>query len=296
MTSIFDVEKRLPLKKECERINKFIINNSFYVTNGYGANLNLYQIVDGFLFLDWKHRGTATQINEFLDYFDIDLNKFGYSNHIFSDTQYLYYLETLINLLDLIRIDYSKPYNFKIAYSNDSIRGFVESIIENIDIILEANNFMKYQTKNSTIQFTKRDVDADSAIITVQDRDIALDILSFLDFRNENSLNEKKSIITRLYKHLEANQSTYKSIRIKSSAISKDINPYDDFFLLANKFDIRHHPKDLLRNGTFQKLDDKRTIEVLDICFRLFLRIINTSQAISDQDYINNLKSEFSLI
>lgn len=295
MTSIFDVEKRLPLKKECERINKFIINNSFYVTNGFGANLNLYQIVDCFLFLDWKYRGTATQINEFLEYFDIDLSTFGYSNHVLSDTQYLYYLETLINLLDLIRIDYSNPYNFKISYSNDSIRGFVESIIENIDIILQANNFKKYQTKNSTIQFTKRDVDADSAIITVKDKDIALDILSFLDFRNENSLNEKKSIITRLYKHLEANQSTYKSIRIKSSVSSKDINPYDDFSMLANKFDIRHHPKELLKNGTLHKLDDKRTLKVLEICFRLFLRIINTNQATIDQDYINNLKQEFNI-
>lgn len=296
MTSIFDIEKRLPLNLECKRINQLIKKNKFYIRND-NTFYNLYDIIDNFLFLKWSHRHTATCLNDFFEYFDIDFKYFKDSNIYLSDNQCLYYLETLVNFISFLSNDINNPFTQIVKFSDfDLINEFIKSISKNIDITLESVNMKKYSANLSIIRFTKRDVDADAALVAVNDRDIALDILSFLDFRNENNINEKKSIITRLYKHLEANQNIYKSIRIKPNANTKDLNPYDEFFILANKFDIRHHPKDLLKNGTFQKLDDKRTIDVLDICFRLFLRIINTSQAISDQEYINNLKSDFSLI
>lgn len=296
MTSIFDIEKRLPINIECKRINELIKKNEFYIRND-NSFYNLYQIIDNYLFLKWSHRHTATCLNDFFDYFDINFQYYKDRNIYLQEHQCLYYLETLVNFIAFLINDINNPFTQIVKFSDYvSINEFIKSLSKNIDITLESVNMKKYDANTSMIRFTKRDADADAAIIAANDRDIALDILSFLDFRNENNINEKKSIITRLYKHLEANQSIYKSIRIKSSAISKDINPYDDFFLLANKFDIRHHPKDLLKNGSFQKLDDNRTKEVLDICFRLFLRIVNTSQAVVDQDYINNLKQEFNII
>lgn len=295
MTSIFDIEKRLPLRKECSRLNEFIKKNRFHIRNDNDF-YDLYGIIDEFIFIKWGYRHTSTCLDEYLDYFNIDFNYFKEHNIVLSDEKYLYYLETMVNLIQIVDKDLKNQNAFIVNYAEtDKMNEFIITLKINIELILEANNLKIYIVNPNMIRFTKRDADADTAIIILNDRDISLDILSFLDFRNENNINEKKSIISRLYKHLESNQSSYKNIRIKPDNNSKDINPLDDFFMLANKFDIRHHPKELEKNGTIQNLDERRTLEVLDICFRLFLRIVNTSEAISDQDYINNLKSEFNL-
>lgn len=81
-------------------------------------------------------------------------------------------------------------------------------IIEIIKFTLEKINYCstsleKDENYNFTrIIFTKRNVEVDSVLPFVN-KDIRIDLLTYLDFRIENNLIEKEAIIGRIYKDLE---------------------------------------------------------------------------------------------
>lgn len=299
-TSIFEVEKRISIKVECIRLHNFIINNEFQCAKkgiAYTTGRNLYEIFDQFYILSWKHRLTATSISHYFSYFGLDFEDLASKKIDWEDKDFLYYLEFIANLTSILLSDLDNEYTYKVGYRDPhSFEDYVLAVQNNIKTILELNNYTLYRSDKETIRISKRDAEVDTAINSINNPDIAIDLLSFLDIRNKDNLNEKKAIISRLYKHLESNvNKSYGDHIVKVNSKSKDINLKDLFTFLSNNFDIRHYPKELEKNGTLHKLDDEQTLKLLEISYRLFVRIINTGEIINDFDYVQTLKTEFAL-
>ena len=124
----------------------------------------------------------------------------------------------------------------------------------------------------------------------ITDYSVRLDLLSFLDFRSDKDLIAKKSIIARLYVFLEkANiSSKYSEVRFRNSTSSREIDPYDDFFFICNRFNVRHG-KDIGKDGQIDLPEDK-TLELCNIAYYMFLLIFRIPIISDYHNLVSSLK------
>ncbi|WZU00589.1 hypothetical protein MGH68_13720 [Erysipelothrix sp. D19-032] len=117
---------------------------------------------------------------------------------------------------------------------------------------------------------TKRDADVDSVLPDVQS-DIRLDLLSYLDFKNENNLEQKMNILRRLYLDIEERgDELYKDPNRKLYTTTKS--------LLNN---VRHHRKDF---------DEEKLMTNCDLAFYHYIHLIRAHKLYQDKDLIKELR------
>lgn len=258
------------------------------------------QRIGSYLFLDlvnyriryWDHNKGALNIKDYFYDIGIDIKHNDKNSHYLeTDNEILLFIQFIFEFFFIIEKNLSQYSINKNLYNN-----WATPLAKMIRERLELSNYSVDVTEEDKVFIRKRNAEIDTAIQIIEDKQIIEDILSFYDFRNENDLIEKKSIITRFYKYLEKEEnSKYKNHRIKISSKSKEINLFDNFFMIANNFDIRHSPEKLKQIGTIHKLDEKRTLELLNLEFKLFLRITTSIDLLKNQEYIDELINEFQL-
>lgn len=133
-------------------------------------------------------------------------------------------------------------------------------ITDNIEEIIESLN-MEIQTINDHITFIKRNADVDSVLTQLEEEpDIRLLLLSYNDFRVENSLEDKQYIIRKLADWLEPQRNKYKSINPKLTS---------DVFAAINNGNIRHNNT---KQWNFKT--DKDQLKMYDKIFKMILHLI----------------------
>lgn len=281
--NIHTIERRGDLKVTFNRVDNYLLNNrigSYYFLN----------IVNS-LIKHWEYNKGALNLNDYFRDIGLNFKTDKTSRYLESDSEILLYIQFIFEFFFVIdnHLD-----NYSISQSE--YINWVKPLARMIRERLELSNYTIDTDENDLVNIGKRDPDIDSAILAIDDKQIIKDILSFNDFRNENDLNEKKSIISRFYIYLESDKcSEFKDLRIKISGNAKDIKLFDDFFMIANNFDIRHYPEKISMNNTLHMLDDTRSLELLNLEFRIFLRIINSKKLLQDQNYFQKIKEEFKL-
>ena len=263
MKSIFDVENRLDIRREYERLARVFYEDresALYAEDDYHQKeySTLIEAIDKMIFLKWKYRDTFIDVDEYLEHIGVDYEKtLIYGVEPIDKTTFLYFLEFLANMWVLIKKEDS------IELSQRAI-----ATMENIPKILEKMNYKLKEVEDKVI-IVKRDSDVDS-ILTVVSEDIADILLEYNDFRIKNNIEEKKKILKKIDLYIE------KNIKIKSFDKGLD----DSIGTIVNKMGINHPIEEEIKTLTISELT-----EWYDKCFFMMIHAIRTVE-------INKIKDE----
>lgn len=263
--SIFDLEKRIDIQKECFRLNNYLTTHWF--SNSYRNSYDFWKTVDNYL-ITWPYRGTATTHLEFLDDLGIDIQRLDIMNY----TQCFYFLQFIDNFTFFIRknhhslfTEYQKKY---------------DTINDNISCILELSNYQRVINRDK-IYYSKRDEDVDSLLVQLESEHSIKDLLlSYNDFRIENDIVSKRIILKSLGDYLEPKRKQLHSLDGKLT---------DNIFYLLNKAEIRHSENQI----TFKS--NKQTIELYDKLFKMIIHLIRTEDIKLLNNEVSTIKQNDSL-
>ena len=160
MKSIFELENRLNINKEFEKIIYELYedeNAALYAEDKHYLEqyTSLIEAIDKMVFLKWKYRDTFMDVKEFIDYLGIDIETVLLRGKYFiSKEKFLLFLEFLINMYPLIKLE------------NIELSKRAMALFENIPKILEKMNY-KLDELEDKIVITKRDSDVNSVLTNV---------------------------------------------------------------------------------------------------------------------------------
>lgn len=271
MTSIFTIERR---KDFPAAFAKFFEDLQTEVTTSSG---NKYKM---FLFLDrciryWPHRCGAVSIDDYLKGIGMDMTKPK------NDQDLLLIFELLINLLYWApHQDTNDLEDMELAFSfrKNEIQNETDRLLSNASYILEQCCNMAIRVEDDDIFprycITKRSAEVDATVLVAPD--LSETLLTYLDIRNEDDLEFKKSALTKIYKYMEPRRSEYK--KLSCSAIS------EEFFADMNSFGIRHNTKSQV------SLRGKRMKSICDKLFLMALYVLRTKDVNQYRDEMKSLR------
>lgn len=280
--NIFTAERRIDIKKECNRIVKIcrvkrfyyplhlededdysdLFDDDFYTIDmAYVSEHMQYSLLTIFnnIFENWGYRNTATDFTEYLE--DISIQDF---NNPTNDTQAILILLTIVNLLDYseryLKNNILPKFDFYNVNSHVIENLYINStkvISQNINFVLDKINYKISDYGEDRKIFTKRDADVDSVLGI----DIKLDqyLLGYLDIQNQENIQFKKHALKTLADYLEPHKSEFKETSMSSY--------YDTFAFAVNNMNIRHNNKSQINLGGSEK-------EVYDKIFRIGIHLI----------------------
>lgn len=265
--SIFTIERR---KNFSEAFAKFFEDLQSTVSTSSGDSYKL------FLFLDrclryWPHRCGSTSIDDYLKGIGVDITAPK------EDRDLLLTMELLINLLHWApQQDYIDDRNteFGFALKKNEVETESDRLITNAEYILEQCCNMtvrdEYDEDFPKYYITKRNAHVDAAVVAVPElKDI---LLGYLDMRNSDDVEYKKSALTTIYGFMEPHRKEYKGLTCSSIS--------EEFFTSMNTFGIRHNTKSQIR------MQAKKKIKV---CDRLFMMAVYVLQTTEVNAYKNDL-------
>ena len=235
----------------------------------------LYNYLE-YCFKNWPFRMGAFGFEDYFSQIGIDFFR------TTKEDERLYILELMINLL------YWAPRQEKNDYGNinriieiSEVEKESNRILNNIDCILEQACNMrireKYDAEYGCYIYTisKRDADVDSVLETIPE--LSEILLGYLDIRNKNDREYKRTVIEAIYRYLEPNRKKYSSWSCGSVS--------EEFFASVNAFGIRHNSK------TQKKIHYKKIISVYDKLFKMGLYVIQCEKINIFKDELKSLRS-----
>lgn len=260
--SIFELEKRTDIRKECLRIEKYLAKPQFINFDGYYHNNTFWSMVNS-CFKLWPHRYTATNASDFFDLLELHTKVEEMNN-----TEYFYYLQFIYDFVMWVASHYYDADIYGINFNKKIFDLFINNqdefdlITTNIKIIMDFSNY-SIEKINDHYTFIKRDADTDSILSIIEnENDLRLALLEYNDFRIENDVEEKKKLIFKIYQFIELHKKDYQE---KNNTLYKSISH------IVNNYKIRHS------NSCQISLNDSGTIEVYDICFKMMIHLIRDS-------------------
>lgn len=268
MKSIFELENRLDINKEFEKIVYELYEDeqaALYAEDEHHLEqyTSLIDAIDKMVFLKWKYRDTFMDVEEFIDSIGIDPERVLLrGTYYIGKEKFLLFLEFLINMYPLMKLE-------KIELSKRAL-----ALFQNIPTILEKMNY-KLEEVEDKIVITKRDSNVDSVLTNVPN-DIAYLLLEYNDFKICNDINEKKAILKAIDLYLDNDD---KKIKKQIKGIDKEL--VDTFETILNNMGINHDNSD----QKYKSMPDEEKIKWYDKCFLL---IIHGIRAIT----VNEIKNE----
>lgn len=277
--SIFELEKRTDIKKECLRIEKYLGKKQFRNLDGYFDNSTFWSMADS-CFKLWPYRYTATSVSDFFDLIELPMEV-----EKMNATEYFYYLQFIFDFVMWIS-SYSDDDIFDIDSNDDLYNLFFDNqdefdlITNNIKIIMDFSNY-SIEKINNHYTFIKRDADTDSILSIIENEDdLRLALLEYNDFRIENDINEKRIILKKLGDYLEPKRKEFNSI-------NKSLT--DDIFYMLNKFYIRHN-----NDGNIKFNSNADYIKWYDRLFKMIIHLIRSKYILDVQKELKDYKKQSS--
>lgn len=268
--SIFTLERRFDFDKEFKRLLDLLEKRDYINVDCYDKSF--WDLVNQ-EFKNWKYRISAVNVEQYLEDIGIDFD----SIYNLNDKEKFYVLQLVINWVNYI-ISNDLIYD---GFTEDDRKKYLKPVIviyENIKYILESLNY-KLVKKEDLFSFTKRDENIDSILKQLENEDdLRIALLSYNDFRIENDLNEKKSILFDIATWLEPHKSDF--LKINNSLTN-------DVFFILNKADIRHNNRNEL-----QFKDDSEKLKLYDDLFKMIVHLIRESDIKIIQSRVSELKKK----
>lgn len=269
MKSIFDLENRLDISKEYEKIiyeiyenqNAALYEEDMYHQKQYGS---LIEAIDAVIFLKWKHRDTFMDVEEYLEHLGVDYETTLLRANLYVEKDtFLYLLEFLANMAMLMENEKT------IELSKRTI-----AILENIPKILEKMNYKLEELEDKVI-IVKRNSDVDSILDKVPEN-ISMLLLEYNDFRICNDLKAKAKILKAIDLYLDNDHK-----KLKKQIKGFDSVLVDSFETVLNNMGINHQNN----SDIYESMSNKEKNEWYDKCFLLMIHGIRTIK-------INDIKKE----
>ena len=265
--SIFTIERR---KNFPEAFIKFFEDLQSPVITSTG-NSKIYEYLN-YCLRYWPHRCGATGIDDYLKDIGVDITKPK------EDKDLLLILELLINLLHWApRQDFNDDRNtaISLAFKKNDVENETDRLIRNAEYLLEqcCNMMIREQEDDEFPKYfiTKRNARVDSAVFAVPELSDAL--LGYMDVRNSDDIEYKKSALITIYGYMEQHRNEYKALTC--GAVS------EEFFTSMNSFGIRHNTKSQVR----MRVEKKKIV-----CDKLFMMAVYVLQTGEVNEYKNELK------
>lgn len=264
MKSIFEIENRLDINNEFEKIISIIYEDSHaalyskdaYHSKEYGT---LIEAINKKIFLKWQYRDTFLDVEEYLEHIGIDYEEaLLYREYFVNEIAFLNFLEFLANMFLMIAIDDTIELSMRI-----------NAVKANIPRILEKMNYELKQIEDKII-ITKRNADVDS-ILDIVPKNIADVLLEYNDFRIQGDIKAKQKILKNIDLYIE------KNINIKS--FDKDLD--NSIGTIVNKMGINHP----IKEEPYKTFTEQQLIQWYDKCFLMMMHAIRTTE-------INKIKNE----
>lgn len=262
--SIFELEKKISLQNELERLIRFM-HNEIVSTDILGAEYSFYSYMNSAVG-DWEYRGTAFSIEEYLQSLDIEMENITF----ISDKESLAILELFANLIP-VTIKYIDRNTSASIYRAKTI---AQKVKENIIIILEQINMQLSNVGDREI-ITKRDVDVDSVLELIPDLSEVL--LGYMDFRNRDDLKYKRQTLKALADELEPKRKSFLGTPYSSL--------YDSTAYAYNNFSIRHN-----NNRQIEFKTKEEQIRVYDAVFIMSLQLLRAEKVSDCKEVIDGYK------
>ena len=271
--SIFDLEKRTDIKKECLKIEKYLNKDIFFELK-YDLEVSFWEMIDSFIEY-WPYRYTATNIQDFFDLYELPWNV-----KDMNEEQCLYYLQLIFDIIMWIdkhrQSFYYNSIEFDLCELNQKNDNCFRTVIKNIVLMIELLNYKAIKI-DEHYTFIKRDADVDSVLnILETEDDLRLSLLEYNDFRIENNKEEKKIILKKIGDYLEPR-------RKELSKFNKSLT--DDVFFVLNKFYIRHNNENNIKLET-----DEEYILCYDNLFKMMIQLIRTPKIVEIQSKLKEYK------
>ena len=270
--SIFDLEKRTDLKKECLKIEKYLDKPMFSVYENSYQGYSFWTMVNSFIEY-WPYRYTATCIQDFFDLYELP-----WDVKDMKDEQCLYYLQLI---LDIIMWLDKQHYNYEALERNlydlkEQNNTCFRTIIKNIILIIELLNYKAIEV-NKHYTFIKRDADVDSVLhILESEDDLRLSLLEYNDFRIEKNIKEKRIILKQIGDYLEPKRKYF-------NTYNKTLT--ECIFNLLNKLRVRHFDDDQ------KDFSNEEYIIWYDKLFKMMIHLIRTTSIVDIQKEVKELCS-----
>ncbi|RHR14286.1 hypothetical protein DW760_11550 [Coprobacillus sp. AM29-13] len=273
--SIFELEKRTDIRKECLRMEEYLDRPQFIKIDGYSGKSTFWSMANS-CFKFWPYRYTATSVYDFFDLIQLPMKVKEMNN-----TEYFYYLQFIFDFVMWIS-SYNDDVIFDIDPNEDLYDLFFDNedefdlITTNIKIIMEFSNY-SIEKINDHYTFIKRDADTDSILSIIEnENDLRLALLEYNDFRIENDINEKRIILKKLGDYLEPKRKEFNSI-------NKSLT--DDIFYMLNKFYIRHN-----NDGNIKFDSNTDYIKWYDKLFKMIIHLIRSKYILDVQKELKDYK------
>ena len=230
MTSIFTIERRKDFR---EAFSTFYADLQSPVTTSNGDDYKMLLYLERCLRY-WPYRCGATGINDYLQNIGVDITSPK------EDKDRLLTLELIINLLHwALKQDYNDYQNteFSISLKKNDLKDETERLLHNAAYILEqcCNMTIREEACSGFPKYyiTKRSALVDVAVVATPE--LSEILLGYLDMRNAENVEFKKTALTTIYRYMEPHRKEYKGF--PCSSIS------EEFFTSMNIFGIRHNTK-----------------------------------------------------
>lgn len=273
--SIFDLEKRTDLKKECLRLEKYLNTEQFCILKSLKPYYTFWDMVDSFIEF-WPYRYTATNIEDYFNFYELP-----FEAAIMNNEQCFYYLQIVLDIIMWLN-DQKENYNldsthFELSVLEENNKDRFYTITNNISLIAELSNY-DIEKINEHYTFVKKDADVDSILHQLEtEEDLRLVILSYNDFRIEKNIDEKAKRLKKIADWLEPKR--------------KDFEKYNkpltsDIFYILNNANIRHN------NNKQLNLSTEETLSLYNDLFTMMIHLIRSENIKNIQTKINQLKNK----
>ncbi len=271
------VEESYNVQDEIRKINRLFTNEKYFEA-GY-TYYSLNQLLEDFLFTDWKYRGTCITIEEYFVRANANI-----SNSIKNSE------EVIINNLEVME-NFAKLYfdNSDELYSKHNIQYYA---IFN-DVFCDLINTLEKRMGLTTREYKDRVViypqnaSLEKAIDLCEDEDVQWQLIRYV--REDLKMAEKRNILTALGSYIEP----ILKARSLQNAGYKQLE--SDVGFMLNCFHVRHNNKDGAKAQDYiVTLSEKELEEWYDKLYNAIISVIIINDHISAQTELATLKTSYN--
>lgn len=261
--SIFElVEENYNIQDEIRKINRLLFEEKYFVQEPYDYQLTLEELIEEFLFIDWRYRGTCLSFKDFMKRANALINYKDVKTEISEDI-IINNLECIENFIKLYVDNSTNLYNGKNIKYYDGFNKIFYSLVCAIE---KKMGLVTKKIKDRIIIYPKN-APLEQVANIVQDIDVQWELIRYT--REKLSLAEKRKSLAYLATNLYIEQDKNETDSILTDVISQTTNVLNNLHIRHNNMTGKWEKSELLKN-----LSDKEAKQLCDFVFNKMLMIV----------------------
>ena len=253
------VEENYDIQIEIRKINS-LFENEYYFESGF-VYYSLKNLVQSYLFSNWKYRGTCVTVDEYLDRVYACIHHVNRDNH-YEEIQIINNLEVMENFVKLYSDnsdELCEKYDIK-YYDN------FETIFCELINTLEKKMGLTTREYKDRIVVYPQNAPLEKVVSLLDDEDVQWELISYV--RENLSLSEKRKSLAFLATNLYIEEDSKEQEEPIKSIVKKANN-------VLNNLHIRHNNKTgKWENKALEDVDEKDALTLCDMVYNEMLTIV----------------------